>query len=260
MHNMLYEIPFILMICAAGVWTRSLSVSGGIAAFLSGGMIAAAFEWRGLFVLGVFFLSSSLLSKYKKQEKKKVEEIVAKGDRRDWQQVAANGGPAALFSFIYLIQNGSIWQLCFCASIAAANADTWSSELGVLSKGKPFSIRTFSTVEKGTSGAVSFMGTLAGLMGAICIALAAMFLFSSLEVRQMLFIAAAGFAGNIIDTLLGASLQVEFYCKKCGIKTERKTHCGSRTEKIKGIPFINNETVNFISPFFAGLLIFVLFQ
>ena len=51
-------------------------------------------------------------------------------------------------------------------ALAAVNADTWSTELGVLSSGRPRLITSLKPVEKGTSGGVSLVGTLAALAGA----------------------------------------------------------------------------------------------
>ena len=58
---------------------------------------------------------------------------------------------------------------------AAANADTWSSELGILSKSPPFLITTFKAVPPGTNGAVSILGLLAAIGGGATIGLGTAF-------------------------------------------------------------------------------------
>ncbi|WP_433751247.1 DUF92 domain-containing protein [Falsibacillus pallidus] len=250
---------FIIIICIAGIKTSSLSYSGGAAAFVCGEIIAVAFGIRGLLLLGAFFLSSSLLSRYKASEKNQVEEITAKGSKRDWQQVAANGGPAAIFSMANVSDPHEIWLICFCACLAAANADTWASELGVLSRGKPYSIRSFRLVQKGTSGAVSLLGTLAALVGAAFIAVISLALFWGIGAFALIGITLSGFVGSVADTIFGAYLQVEYQCTECKLKTEKPVHCSRTTQKIKGWKFVNNETVNFVSPLLAGLLVLLIY-
>ena len=61
--------------------------------------------------------------------------------------------------------------------MAAANSDTWASEIGSMSKGKPISVKTFKRAERGTSGAVSLLGTFAAVVGSFLIALPSYFLF-----------------------------------------------------------------------------------
>ena len=58
---------------------------------------------------------------------------------------------------------------------AAANADTWSSELGILSKSPPFLITTFKPVPPGTNGAISILGLLAAIAGGATIGLGTAF-------------------------------------------------------------------------------------
>jgi uncharacterized protein (TIGR00297 family) len=62
----------------------------------------------------------------------------------------------------------------FVAALAAANADTWATELGVLSRKEPRLLTTGQKVEKGTSGAVSGYGILAAVAGAAAIGLLAL--------------------------------------------------------------------------------------
>ncbi|MGV2503341.1 DUF92 domain-containing protein, partial [Priestia megaterium] len=71
-----------------------------------------------------------------------------------------------------------------------------------------------------------------------------------------------GFIGNSIDTLIRASVQVRFRCKRCGIDTERKDHCRKPTIKEKGITVVNNDVVNLaailLAAFTGGILILLL--
>lgn len=91
----------------------------------------------------------------------------------------------------------------FLIGLAAANSDTWASEIGSLSQKLPISLKTWRTIETGTSGAVSSLGTLAALSGSFIIALLSNVLFD-ISTYEVLLIGVFGFAGNLIDSLLGA--------------------------------------------------------
>lgn len=248
-------IVFIIILLTAitGYLLKSLSISGAIAAFLTGLTVYSGFGINGLILLGVFFASSSLWSKYKSSAKKELDEKLAKGARRDWRQVAANGGTAAIFSIFNDFHYDVIWVIGFTVSMASSNSDTWASEIGSVSKRKPIYIRTFKRVDRGTSGAISLLGTAASLFGSLLIALVSVILFN-LNAAHLFIIFLFGFMGNVIDTLFGAYYQQAYICKICGIETEKKSHCQESTMRIKGLSFVDNDMVNFLSGLIAAVL------
>ncbi|OLS41689.1 DUF92 domain-containing protein [Bacillus sp. MRMR6] len=239
-------ITIIVLTCFGGYMLHSLSNSGAIAAAIVGLAVYFGFGLEGLFLLGVFFATSSLWSKYKNDAKAEVEEKLAKGARRDWRQVFANGGAAALISIVYIYNQDIMWLIGFSVCLASANSDTWASEIGSLSKRKPIFIRTFRSVDKGTSGAISLLGTVAALLGSLLIAMLSTWIF---QFDWILFfiIFAFGFIGNVIDTLIGAFYQQVYICEQCGIETEKTLHCQFPTRRIKGLPLVDNDMVNFLS-------------
>nr|WP_239587470.1 DUF92 domain-containing protein [Bacillus pakistanensis] len=247
------------MISALGWYSSNLSLSGAFSASVVGIVIGAAFGWDGLIILGVFFVSSSFWSRFKKGQKHAIDQKLAKTSKRDWQQVFANGGPAAIFSILYMGTNESSFFFAFLVSIAAANSDTWASEIGPLSKGKPFSLRTLKRVEKGTSGAISLVGTLSSLLGSIVIILFSYIMAPSMTIDEIIILSSLGFLGSIVDTMLGASVQVEYQCCRCGMRTEATNHCSFSTEKVKGIVPVNNEVVNFVACTLPGLFVLIIY-
>ncbi len=253
MMEAILMIAVILVTGLAGYKVKSLTNSGAIAAFITGLGVFSGFGVKGLLLLGTFFATSSMWSKFKSSYKSKIEEKLAKGARRDWLQVMANGGTAVLFSLMYYFDHNNIWLIGFAVSIASANSDTWASEIGSLSKHDPLFIRTFKRVDKGTSGAISLLGSTAAFGGSLLIAMMSFWLFS-LSIGECLLILLFGYLGNVIDTLFGAFFQRAYVCPQCGVKTEKKQHCGHLTTKIKGLQFIDNDMVNFLSGFFASWL------
>jgi uncharacterized protein (TIGR00297 family) len=253
MTQTLILIAIIIFGGFAGYLERSLSINGAIAAVLVGLTVYFGFGVKGLLLLGIFFATSSYWSKYKSSAKKEIEDKLAKGTTRDWRQVLANGGGAALLSIIYFFQQDITWLIGFLVCISSSNSDTWASEIGTLSKSKPVYIRTFKRIDKGTSGAVSWLGTTAALLGSMLIAVSGTWLFQ-LEVFHFIIIFIFGFLGNIIDTIFGAYYQQVYHCSICGIETEKKVHCKTSAKRIKGYHLVDNDMVNFLSGFIAALL------
>ncbi|XXM73744.1 DUF92 domain-containing protein [Lysinibacillus sphaericus] len=256
MNENIFVYLIILLVSIGGYKTRNLSPSGALSAFFMGLIITHFYHWRGLLLIGAFFLSSSLWSKLFSSSKTEIEGRLAKTSVRDWQQVAANGGPSVLFILLFHFTGNDWWLYSFAAAVAAANSDTWASEIGPLSKKSPLSIRSFRRVEKGTSGAVSPIGTIASIAGALFISLLFFVFMGSFNWPLFIMITAAGFLGNVLDTVAGAFWQAEFSCVVCHSTTESAVHCGAATVQSKGYAWLNNEAVNFMSSLFAGVMLF----
>jgi uncharacterized membrane protein len=55
----------------------------------------------------------------------------------------------------------------------------------------------------------------------------------------------AGFAGSLVDSVAGASLQAAYRCPRCDLPTERRVHpCGEATILTRGLPWCTNDVVN----------------
>ena len=182
------------------------------------------------------------------REQKERLGIAEKRQGRRASQVAANLGVAAIASSGY-VQSWFIdsrWfshaaaapMLIFAvglAPLAEAAADTVSSELGQVFGGRPRMIINLRPAEPGADGAVSLVGTLAGIVAAIVVAAAGTFALRG--GRAMFAVSCAGAVfGLLFDSLLGATL-------------ERRG-------------WLNNDAVNFLSTlsasaFALGLLAFV---
>ncbi|QED48634.1 DUF92 domain-containing protein [Cytobacillus dafuensis] len=253
MIEVIFLILFIGATSVCGYFLKLLTKSGSIAALIVGLTVGLSFGVEGLLLLGFFFASSSFWSKYKRKNKINIENRHEKGSRRDWMQVAANGGTAAFISLLNIFFPDSIWIYGFSISIAAANSDTWASEIGSLSKRSPIYIRSFKRIEAGTSGAVSVLGTFAAICGAFSIVILANYFFH-FSIGEMAIIFAFGFFGNVIDTLLGAFIQAVYKCEICGTEVEALHHCGAKTTHKRGVLIMNNDFVNFLSGFLAAFL------
>jgi uncharacterized protein (TIGR00297 family) len=237
-----------VLIAYAAYRAHSLNRSGALAAILVGTVIFGVGGWQWAVLLLAFFITSSALSRAFKPRKAKLDEKYAKGGQRDAGQVFGNGGLATLFAGLWYFFPGEAWVwVAFAASLAAVNADTWATELGVLNPGLPRMITTFREVEKGTSGAISPVGTLASLAGSGLVGvLAGAFAPVGLPPLAWLWISLAGLAGSLFDSFLGATVQAIYHCPACDKETERHPGhlCGAQTVLKRGLPWLGNDLVN----------------
>jgi len=240
-------------LCAAGIAfaayrARSLSRSGAWGALLEGTIIFGLGGWRWAVLLLAFFISSSALTRTFAKRKAVLNEKFDKGGQRDIGQVLANGGIASVFAGLHYFFPQASWTwAAFAASLAAVNADTWATELGVLNPSQPRLITSWKSVERGTSGGISVYGTLAAACGALLIAILgaalgpAGFFWPTLGSVTL-----AGLLGSLFDSLLGATVQAIYRCPACNKETEKHPlhSCGTRTEQVRGLAWVNNDLVN----------------
>ncbi|MDQ3929461.1 MAG: DUF92 domain-containing protein [Chloroflexota bacterium] len=248
-----------------GFRVGALSLSGGVAACVVGGTVFGFGGWGTAVLLVIFFASSSLLSFFRAGDpaKRRAAETFDKGGRRDAGQVVANGGVAALVSLLGYFFPGGFFAGAFLGSLAAATADTWATEVGVLSKRRPWLVTTGRHVAAGTSGGVTLLGSAAAAAGALLIGLSAallsLFQLGGLVAGPLLSslsaAVAGGVAGSFIDSLLGASVQASYFCLECEKPTESKVHrCGTPTTPAGGVGWINNDLVNLAATVMGALV------
>jgi uncharacterized protein (TIGR00297 family) len=244
------------------LWRGSVDPGGAMVGMALGTIIFAVgspFFWL---ILMAFFVSSTGLGWVRSVEKEALKSMHQKGSRRDLFQVLANGGMGTLMALLFGLTRDPAWAAGFAVSFASSNADTWASELGVLSRNDPVSLLRLRPVPRGISGGVSLAGCAASLAGAIFIALIfaaenlSLRLLSGGFIRVAAFVAAGGFLGSLLDSLLGGTLQAQ-YVRAAGdanlarpalLVTERAfTDEGVPNRLARGLAFVNNDVVNFAS-------------
>ncbi len=228
----LLGVVFAAIIAAAAYRVRALTRSGALAAWGVGAVVFGVGGWTAAGALLAFFVSSTALSRWRKKRKDALG--YEKGGRRDAGQVLANGGVAAacLLLTSFGVKAG---MLLFLAALAAANADTWATEIGSALGGQPFDIRTGRKANAGESGAVSLPGTAAALGGA-----AVLGLFAGSGVAGLI-VMAAGFCGALLDSLLGAAVQAQW---RDPLDSSRWTERPQPYPPERGWPWLGNDWVN----------------
>jgi uncharacterized protein (TIGR00297 family) len=228
-------------VVAWGAWRgAALTTSGALAAVVVGTLVTAT-SWMWCVALLAFFLSSTALSRWRRAFKETtLSPVVASPGPRNARQVFANGGVAALAAMGSLATDAPQWDLIALGSLAAACADTWSTEVGAALGGVPRHVITWRSIPRGTSGGVTLWGSIASLGGAAFVGLLAW------PTAAPLAVAVGGAIGAWVDTFLGATLQEERWCPRCQRGTERDLHlCGASTEVFRGVRGFTNDGVNF---------------
>jgi uncharacterized protein (TIGR00297 family) len=210
-----------LTLAAAGT-----ALGVGAAALWGGG-------WPGLILLGTFFVTGSLLSRGPAARP------------RTALQVAANGWTAAAGGLLMRAVPTVGWAV-LAGGLAAAQADTWATEFGMRARPTPVLLTTGRPVPPGTSGGVTWVGVAAGLAGAALIA--ALTALLGRRPADVAWVAAAGVAGMLADSLLGATLQARYACRRCGALIETRSHrsCDAPADRRSGLGWMTNDTVNLL--------------
>lgn len=174
----------------------------------------------GLVPLMLLFILTFLSTRIGKA--KKVHFGVAESKRgRNAAQVMANLGAAAIFAIpstlrfsemavprrYHMYDAPAFFVVAMVlAALAEATADTVSSEIGAAFGGRPFLITTLQRVEPGTDGAISLVGTLAGVAGASLVVAAGVWAMGC-SMRLGAVALFGGLVGFGFDSLLGATLE-----------------------------------------------------
>ena len=224
--------------------TRTLSARGAVAAAFVGTLAVAA-GWSWCLLLLSFFATASALSRLgHRQKMERIGSVIEKSAERDAGQVFANAGVFAAAAIAQIMAPSPVWCAIGAGAVSAAAADTWATEIGTLAGGDPISIVSWRRVTAGTSGGVSYVGSVAGIAGALFIAVTA-----TLANFPVAFtaIALGGIAGALADSVLGGTLQARRWCEVCAATTERRVHdCGRPTRLVGGVAGLDNDSVNTI--------------
>jgi uncharacterized protein (TIGR00297 family) len=194
---------------ALGAWgLRAVSLGGALAGLLLTVLVSLAAGPPGFLAILVLFLLTFLATRFGYAQKQRRGTAERKRGRTGIQ-VVANLGPACLTVAPLLIWRPLAHVLLagFVAALAEAAADTVSSELGqVLSPRKAYLVTNLERVDCGRDGAISFAGCMAALLvsGMVCAVGQSVDL---LLPRWFWLATLAGFAGMLLDSILGATIE-----------------------------------------------------
>lgn len=206
-NHHLFAILIILFGAIFSVNAQKLTFSGAFAGAFLAVCIYVFAGYTGLAMLTAFFITGTLATFWRKEEKRKIVDTGTHQIKRNTTQVLANAAiPALLSALIYLYpEHKALLQLMIGGSLASATADTLSSELGMIYGRRFYNILSLKSEAKGLDGVISLEGTLIGVAGAALIAL--IYTFGYRLNDGFWIIVLAGSAGNLVDSLLGAALE-----------------------------------------------------
>jgi uncharacterized protein (TIGR00297 family) len=198
-------------IFAGGAWlVRGVTTGGALAGFVVAFAVFLTAGPGGFAVLITVFAVAWLTTRlgYRRKRSLGMSQDLA---GRSAAQVLANLGSAAVFSIASALSpQRELFLLVAMAALAEAAADTAASECGEALSDRAYLITSLRAVRAGIDGGVSLPGTVAALAAALIIAAVA----STAHVipwSMLLLVAAAGFLGSLVDSLLGATLE------RCGM-------------------------------------------
>lgn len=196
---------------------KLLTPAGLLHASLLGVLLWGSLGWQGYLVVLFYFLVGSAVTRIGMAQKE-AEGIAekrsgARGPENVWGS-ALTGTLCALGILVVPALDGetkfitSLLLLGFVASFSTKLSDTCASEVGKAYGKRTFLITNLQPVARGTEGAVSLEGTLAGILGSAAIALLAWGV-GLIDLLGVVFCMLAAFIATNIESLIGATLQAK---------------------------------------------------
>lgn len=205
----------ILVAIAAVIPKKLLTPAGLIHAGILGVLLWGTLGWPGYVVMMVYFLVGSGVTRVGMAEKEAAgiaeKRSGARGPENVWGS-ALTGTICAIAAYLLTPTQPQLVPfllLGYVASISTKLSDTCASEVGKAYGKRTFLITTLQAVERGTEGAVSLEGTIAGLVGSLVIAIAG-WAVGLIDLTGIAICLVAAFVATNLESVIGATLQNKF--------------------------------------------------
>ncbi|WP_156120455.1 TIGR00297 family protein [Neosynechococcus sphagnicola] len=198
---------------------KLLTPTGIIHAWILGVLIWGSLGWRGYLVVGCYFLVGSGVTRIGLAAKEAAGIAEKRSGARGPENVWGSALVAALCALGILLLPwlsldaktiAPLLLLAYIASFSTKLADTCASEVGKAYGQRTFLITTLQPVPRGTEGAVSLEGTLAGLVAALAIALLG-WAVGMITLPDIGICVLAAFIATNIESVIGATLQTQLH-------------------------------------------------
>jgi uncharacterized protein (TIGR00297 family) len=220
-----------LLALAAIAPKKLLTVAGYGHAWVLGVIIWAALGWRGYLVVLAYFLVGSAVTRIGQAEKEAAGIAEKRSGQRGPENVWGSAVTAA-FCALAIAFGPEPWQpwlvLGYVASFSTKLSDTTASEVGKAYGKRTFLITTLQPVPRGTEGAVSVEGTVAGFAAGLALAVLG-YGVGLISIGGIVFSTLAAFLATNLESVIGATLQNKW-------------------------PWLTNEVVNGINTFLGAAI------
>ena len=210
---------------------KLLTPWGYLNAWLLGVLVWGTLGWPGYTVVMFYFLVGSGVTKIGMAEKEAAGIAEKRSGMRGPENVWGSALTATICALITIFVASPLQELFilgYVASFATKLSDTTASEVGKAYGKSTFLITTLKPVPRGTEGAISLEGTVAGMIASIAIAIIG-YLLGMINLWGIVCCIAAAFVATNIESLIGATLQERWQ-------------------------FLTNEVVNFINTTIGALI------
>ncbi|KAL3503074.1 hypothetical protein ACH5RR_037523 [Cinchona calisaya] len=230
----------IIFIVGSPILVSGLSLSGIFAAFLLGTLTWRAFGPSGFFLVAAYFVIGTAATKVKMAQKEAQGVAEKRKGRRGPGSVIGSSAAGCVCAVLSIYEIGGkafylLWVLGFVASFCTKLSDTVSSEIGKAYGRTTYLVTTFKVVPRGTEGAVSVEGTLAGLLASILLASVGC-LMGQINLPEAIICVVASQIANLGESFIGAEFQGK-----------------------EGFRWLNNDAVNIIN-ISMGTILAILMQ
>ncbi|WP_017305640.1 TIGR00297 family protein [Spirulina subsalsa] len=191
---------------------KLLTPIGYLHAWVLGVLLWGTLQAPGYLVVLFYFLVGSGVTRLGMAEKEAAGIAEKRSGLRGPENVWGSAGIATLCALGTLWATplwSSLLQLGYVASFSTKLSDTCASEVGKAYGKRTFLITTFQPVPRGTEGAVSLEGTLAGLFASVIIALIGWGV-GLISPWGLLWCTLAAFIATNLESVIGATLQTQF--------------------------------------------------
>jgi uncharacterized protein (TIGR00297 family) len=190
---------------------KLLTIAGLFHAWLLGIIIWGTLGWQGYLIVTFYFLVGSGVTRIGIAEKEAAGIAEKRSGARGPENVWGSALVAALSAVgVLLFPDFRLFLLLgYMASFSTKLADTTASEVGKAYGKSTFLITTLKPVARGTEGAISLEGTLAGVVASLAIACLGWGV-NLIDLWGVGFCAIAAFIATNIESVIGATLQSKY--------------------------------------------------
>ncbi|OMO92578.1 hypothetical protein COLO4_17478 [Corchorus olitorius] len=225
----------VIFVIGSPLLVTGLSLSGICAAFLLGTLTWRAFGSPGFLLVASYFVIGTAVTKVKMAQKEAQGVAEKRKGRRGPGSVIGSSAAGCICAFLMIYGIGGeaftqLWRLGFVASYCTKLSDTASSEIGKAYGKTTYLVTNFQIVPRGTEGAVSVEGTLAGLVASILLASIGCFM-GEINVPEAVICVIASQIANLGESIIGAEFQGK-----------------------EGFRWLNNDAVNIINISIGSIL------